>query len=451
MSGTDVPILEIQGLSKFFYEDDNILTRLLPGREVKEVRAVDDVDLTVSEGMTLGLVGESGCGKSTLARTILQLIDETAGDVYYRGEDVTEYDAAGLTSFRNDVQMIFQDPFSSLNPRYTVEKTLTEPMEVHDIGDSDEDRRERAAELIERVGLGPEHLDRYPHEFSGGQRQRINIARALSVEPKLVIADEPVSALDVSVQAQILNLLTDLREEMGLTMLFISHNLSVIRQVSDEVAVMYLGEIVERGTTGAVFESPKHPYTEVLVSSIPIPDPTDKTEKTSLEGDVPTPINPPSGCRFHPRCPKVIPPADWSHGQEAWRTLLQFKKRLGDSDVNPDAMRDQLESTTEDANVTDEDVIEALYDEYILETEFLSIEGDPLPSSVRADVEDALEQLVEGDDEQARTALDEEYFTVCETTEPVEMDPGDHMVLCHLHDPSIDEGRAQGEQLTGLE
>ncbi len=428
-------ILEVDGLSKHFYEDDNFVTKLLPGRQVKTVQAVDDVDITVEEGQTLGLVGESGCGKSTLARTILQLTDATDGAVRYRGDDVTGYDDEELTAFRGEVQMIFQDPFSSLNPRYTVKRMLMEPMEVHDVGSSTAEREERAAELIERVGLGEEHLDRYPHEFSGGQRQRVNIARALSVEPKLVIADEPVSALDVSVQAQILNLLEELRDEMGLTMLFISHNLSVIRQISDEVAVMYLGEIVERAETQDLFENPRHPYSRVLVSSIPIPDPTDDREQMTLEGDVPTPIDPPSGCRFHPRCPNVISPDDWDQDQTVWREVLQFKKRVENKEVNPSAMREQLE--TMESTVSDEDVIEALYEEHIGREEFSGEGTDPLDPENRETLHEVLDALVAGDRETALETLRAEYTTVCEREIPERIHTEDHTVLCHLYDDSV--------------
>lgn len=438
MSADAQPLLKVRGLSKHFLEDDNFLTRLLPGREVKTVRAVDDVDLTIDAGTTLGLVGESGCGKSTLARTILQLIEPTDGAVYLRGEEVTAYDAGQVREFRGDVQMIFQDPFSSLNPRYTVRRMLVEPMKFNDIGSSKAERNARAEELIERVGLGSEHLDRYPHEFSGGQRQRVNIARALAVEPHLIVADEPVSALDVSVQAQILNLLKELREQMDLTMLFISHDLSVIRQICDEVAVMYLGQIVERGPTRSIFEHPKHPYTEVLVSSIPIPDPTIQRESTKLEGDVPTPINPPRGCRFHPRCPVVIPPDDWEADQVAWRRVLQFKKRVVEGEVNPDSMRTQLESRQD--TVTREDIADALFEEHLLNVDITQEADFQLPEPVRETVRESLELLVKGEESAAKAMLNDAFETVCERSAPEPIEVDRHEVLCHLHDPSIQAG-----------
>jgi len=427
------PLLRLEGVTKHFLQNDDLLSRLRPDREVTTVRAVDGVDLSVEEGTTLGLVGESGCGKSTLAETVLQLLEATEGAVYYRGEDLTEYTDAQRRAFRSEAQMIFQDPFSSLNPRYTVERTLVEPMAVHGIGDSRADRADRAAELVERVGLGAEHLDRHPHEFSGGQRQRVAIARALAVEPNLVVADEPVSALDVSVQAQILNLLRELRAEMDLTILFISHDLSVVRQICDEVAVMYLGQVVERATTEAVFEDPQHPYTEVLVSSIPTPDPTDDREKITLTGDVPTPIDPPSGCRFHTRCPAVIAPDDWDHGQDVWRRALRFKELVADGDVRPAAMREQLAAGG--GSPDDDDVAEALLEEHVVEGGLTDSDTVSVPGPVREVLLEALSMLVDGDRAAAQDRLDEAFSSVCESQIPAHYEVGDgHTAVCHLLD-----------------
>ncbi|WP_121823565.1 ABC transporter ATP-binding protein [Halostella salina] len=438
---TDAPLLRLDGLQKYFYENDGLLTRLRPDQEVKTVQAVDGIDLAVKEGETLGLVGESGCGKSTLARALLRLIEPTAGSVYYRGDDITEFSDRRLRSFRSDVQMVFQDPFSSLNPRYTVRETVVEPMQVHDIGDSSEDREQRAKELIERVGLDSDHLDRYPHEFSGGQRQRISIARSLAVEPQLIVADEPVSALDVSVQMQILNLLKELQDEMGLTMLFISHNLSIIRQICDRVAVMYLGEIVERAETKDLFEDPMHPYSEVLVSSIPIPDPSVDRENITLEGEVPTPINPPSGCQFHPRCPKVIPPDEWSHSQELWRRVLRLKSALDNGDVRLQAFKS---GTGDGAGTTSEDEVkDAILEEYVLRTNVDGFDPIELPTDVERTLNEALDGLFSSDD--PAELLDQSYSSVCEDSVPVEFDDGEsRTVSCHLHD----EGLKHGQQLT---
>jgi oligopeptide/dipeptide ABC transporter ATP-binding protein len=296
-------LLEVKNLKKYFPVKAGIFKRT-----VAHVKAVDDISFAVKEGETLGLVGESGCGKSTTGRTILRLLEATAGEVIFEGKSVMDLDKKSMREIRRDMQIIFQDPYASLNPRMTVADIVGEPLDIHKLAKNKKERNEKVKEILENVGLGAEYMNRYPHEFSGGQRQRIGVARALAVDPKLIIADEPVSALDVSVQAQVVNLLQDLQKEYGLTYLFIAHDLSVVKHISDRVAVMYLGKIVELTDKKELFKNPIHPYTQSLLSAIPEADPKKKKDRIILEGDVPSPVDPPSGCRFHPRCPKAFEP-----------------------------------------------------------------------------------------------------------------------------------------------
>jgi oligopeptide transport system ATP-binding protein len=298
------PVLEIRDLKTHFAVPQNILDRFRHGP--RTVRAVDGVSLSIDRGHTLGLVGESGCGKSTLGRTVLRLVEPTAGEVKIDGRNVASANSAEMRQVRRHAQIIFQDPASSLNPRMTVGQILDEPLIVFKVADRD-GRRQRVAELLSQVGLPPEAANRYPHQFSGGQRQRVGIAAALALDPTLIVADEPTSALDVSVQAQILNLMERLQQQRGLAYLFISHNLEVVRHISDRVAVMYLGKIVESAPTERLFEAPLHPYTRALLSAVPSVDPDDRREPLLLDGEVPSPINPPNACRFHPRCPIALP------------------------------------------------------------------------------------------------------------------------------------------------
>ena len=294
-------LLEVKGLKKYFPIKKGIFSKT-----VGNVKAVDDVSFTIKRGETLGLVGESGCGKTTTGRCILRLVEPTAGSVKFEGEEVTTMNQQRLREMRRQMQIIFQDPYSSLNPRITVGGMLTEILKVHGLRKTDAEVKDRVEELLQTVGLSPLHARRYPHEFSGGQRQRIGIARALSVEPKFIVCDEPVSALDVSIQSQVLNLLMDLQEKLGLTYLFIAHDLSVVKHISDRVAVMYLGEIVEITDYKSLYAAPKAPYTEALLSAVPIANPRAKRDRIVLTGDVPSPANAPSGCYFHPRCPKAF-------------------------------------------------------------------------------------------------------------------------------------------------
>ena len=293
-------LLDVKNLEKYFPIKKGIFSKT-----IGYVKAVDDVTFSINKGETLGLVGESGCGKTTVGRSILRLIEPTAGSVFFEGKDITKMGGQELKSIRKEMQIIFQDPYSSLNPRITVGSMLMEILKFHEIAEG-EAAEKRVEEILETVGLRKIHARRYPHEFSGGQRQRIGVARALAVEPKFIVCDEPVSALDVSIQSQIINLLMDLQAEMNFTYLFISHDLSVVEHISDRVSIMYLGKIVEVAGCEEVYYSPKHPYTEALLSAVPVPDPTRKSKRILLSGDVPSPANAPSGCHFHPRCPKVF-------------------------------------------------------------------------------------------------------------------------------------------------
>lgn len=295
----DTPLLEIKNLTKNFPIKGGFLSR-----EIANVQAVNNVSLSIKKGETLGLVGESGCGKSTLGRCIIRLIEPTSGRIFFEGNDITEYNRKDLRSLRRRMQIIFQDPYASLNPRMTIGNIISEPLVIHKIGANKKEREERVQKLLELVGLRREAIGRYPHEFSGGQRQRIGIARALAVEPNLIVCDEPVSALDVSIQAQVINLLMDLQQKLGLTYLFIAHDLKVVEHISTRVAVMYLGRIVELASADDLYQNPQHPYTQALLSAIPIPKVgVKRATRVILQGDVPSPVNPPPACHFNPRCP----------------------------------------------------------------------------------------------------------------------------------------------------
>ncbi len=297
---TGKPLLEVKNLKKYFPIRGGVFSRV-----VANVKAVEDVSFAVQPGEVIGLVGESGSGKTTAGRAILRLIEPTDGEVLFDGVDVTKLSKSKMREYRKKMQIIFQDPFASLNPRMSVGDIIGEALQIHNLARG-KAREERVADLLERVGMSPSHMRRYPHEFSGGQRQRIGIARALAVDPQFIVADEPVSALDVSIQAQVVNLLQDLKEELGLTLLFIAHDLGVVEYISDKVVVMYLGKVMEIAPAKELYSNPVHPYTEALLSAVPIPDPTIKRDRILLQGDIPSPINPPSGCVFRTRCPIAV-------------------------------------------------------------------------------------------------------------------------------------------------
>ena len=457
---TDERLLSVEGLTKHFSQAEDLLDEYL-GREQSPIRAVDGVSFDVYEGETLGLVGESGCGKSTTGRTLLRLLEPTDGRVVFAGENLADLDKSGLRRKRRDMQMIFQDPLSSLDPRMTVGKTIAEPLTIHDLPESPpsdgsrrDQRRERVLELMDAVGLDPDQFDRYPHELSGGQRQRVGIARALAVDPDFIVCDEPVSALDVSVQAQIINLLEDLQREFGLTYLFIAHDLSVVRHICDRVAVMYLGEIVEVAETADLFADPRHPYTRSLLSAIPEPDPTVTADRVVLEGDVPDPANPPSGCRFRTRCPSVIPPDSIDIEQETYREVMDFRQRVADRAINLDAMwasaADETPAATDGGSAgSSGDGTPGSSSEWgspgdrpasvsaFVDTMLASFFETDLSGRNRAVVVESVEQLAGDDWTAAERLLRDRFESVCERRPPV-LQERDHPAACHLYDQPDD-------------
>ncbi|WP_135830247.1 ABC transporter ATP-binding protein [Halorussus halobius] len=407
----DEPLLSVDGLKTHFPVNSGILGSIeydpdadgLPfGIDDSNVKAVDGVDFDLYPGETLGVVGESGCGKSTLARTVVGLEEPTDGVIRFDGRDVTEFESEDDQWFRENVQMVFQDPMSSLNPRRKIGKIIADPLEA--AGWSAEERESRAVELLEQVGLKGEYYGRYPHEFSGGQRQRINLARALSINPDLVIADEPVSGLDMSVQAQILSLMNDLQAEYGLTYLFITHDLGVVRNMADRVAVMYVGDFVETGPTEQLFTQPHHPYTRSLLEAVPNPDPDATGVIAELEGDVPSPTDPPSGCKFHTRCPAFVLPDGFT--EESYAEFADFRDDVATEDV--------------DAVGSPETVVESYFDR-------------ELPSDARRAVEDAAEAAARDDYDAALEALSP-HQSVCDSVQPeLERISGPtHLSACHL-------------------
>lgn len=426
--GGDGPLLSVEGLEKHYPIKQGVLKR-----EVGRVKAVDGISFDVDRGETVGLVGESGCGKSTVAEAVLRLDDPTAGDVYFDGQDITEFDDTELKAFRREAQMIFQNPDSSFDPRMTVGESIAEPLRIHGVGPR-ERRLSIARDLLDRVGLHPDDVNQYPHEMSGGQKQRIALARALVVNPRLIVADEPVSALDVSVQADVLSLLKDIQDEFDLSVLMISHDLSVVREVCDRVAVMYLGEIVEVAETEELFENPQHPYTRALLGSIPSLDTGKRGIDAQLSGEVPNPSDPPSGCNFYTRCPEVIQPDEYDFEQEAWRAVMDLRTSLDRHGIDVDGLRDFV-GAEDGAAPTDSEVRE-MREELRQEHGIPATLSDPAADEVLGE---AIEAIVNGNADAARESLSETFETPCEATNPGFRDTDvEHPAACLQYEETAD-------------
>ncbi|QLG64266.1 ABC transporter ATP-binding protein [Halorarum salinum] len=432
------PLLAVDGLEKHYPVTEGLLNR-----RTGAVRAVDGVSFEVREGEVFGLLGESGCGKSTAARSLLRLEEPTGGTVRFGGEDVTGYDAGELRAFRRRAQLVLQNPADSFDPRMTVRESVAEPLRVHGVRDGDV-RASVVTDLLDRVGLAPGHADRYPHELSGGQKQRAAIARALVLNPDLVVADEPVSALDVSIQAQVLELLGALRREFGLSVLLISHDMNVIRELCDRVGVMYAGELVEVGPTGTTFADPDHPYTRAMVEAVPSVGGSRAGDREGLAGEVPDPADPPSGCRFHPRCPSVVPPDDLSVERGAYRRLFRLALDVADGTVDLDAPRERAGEAPAGAgrDTSDADLPADGADLRALVREAydvpVSVEDGTVPSAAAALV-DAAAAIARGDRDPGLPSAAEPLWSPCATERPGTVGTGDdRRVTCHLHDDAVE-------------
>ncbi|MFC6785314.1 ABC transporter ATP-binding protein [Halobaculum halobium] len=438
------PLVELEGLQKHFDQSQGIVDTVL-GREPQPVRAVDGVSLDIYRGDTVGIAGESGCGKTTLGKLLVKLYEPTEGSIRFDGEEITGMTREDEREFRKRVQMIFQDPFESLNPRMTVYDTVSEPLKINEMVDGYDERRARVKQVLEDVGLGPAevYLDAFPDELSGGERQRVAIARALVVDPDFVVCDEPVSMLDVSIRAGVLNLMQELQDEYDLTYLFISHDLSLIRYMCDRAGIMYLGNMVEQGPTDDVIDDPKHPYTEALFDAVPDVELGDDRRRANATGEVPSPRNPPSGCRYHPRCAHIIPPDGWGGSQEAFRRSFQYKLKLERGDLDADAVRDDggepVQSLIEHGLTLD------VPEEYRRESEVesgghrVSVSSLDLPGDARSALEESAQALLDGDAETAVAALDDVITTPCASREPRPLPSGTREVACHRYEDGSGE------------
>ena len=439
------PLVEIDGLRKLFDQSQGVVDTIL-GREPQPVRAVDGVSLDIYQGDIVGIAGESGCGKTTLGKMLVKLHDPTEGSIRFDGEDITEMTREEEREFRKRVQMIFQDPFESLNPRMTVYDTIAEPLKINDMIEGYDERRERVKQVLEDVGLGPAdvYLDAFPDELSGGERQRVAIARALAVDPDFIVCDEPVSMLDVSIRAGVLNLMKELQSEYDLTYLFISHDLSLIRYMCDRAGIMYLGNMVEQGPTDDIIDDPKHPYTEALFDAVPDVELGEERRRANATGEVPSPRNPPSGCRYHPRCAHIIPPDNWTGSQEAFRRAYQFKLKVSRGDISPESVESGDIETAE--ALVEHGLTLDVPEEYRSETEVdtsghrVDLSAVDVPTDIRRKLTEAADAVIAGDVDRAGSTLDDALTTPCAERQPRPQPAGTREVACHRYDDGDVEG-----------
>ena len=432
-STTGTPKIRAEGLKKHFLSNDDLLSRMNPFEEDQHVKAVDGVDFEIAPGEAFGVAGESGCGKTTLGKTLVRLSEASAGSIYFDGVDITENVEAigGEANFRTEAQIIHQDPYKSINPRFTVFKWIKEPLDIHDWG-TREEKEAHVMETLERVGLKPAeaYVSEYPSELSGGERQRVGIARAIVLEPSFLVADEPASMLDVSIRASVLELLEDLQESMDLAILYISHDLSLLKHMCDRLAIMYLGRIVEIGDAHELIDDPQHPYTQAMVSSTPIIDPHEDRQPIKLEGEVPDPIDVPTGCRFHPRCPKLIQPADFSFDQDEWLAVATLRRDLVWDELD---FTNEVEAEIEHAEDPVKSMREALQDKY-------GVPGQLSDPDAERTLAMAIDEFVTGDESSARERLETTFTTRCEQPpmEMIDLGPG-RKARCALYEEETEE------------
>lgn len=441
MNRRSEPLLSVRNLKKYYSVGGGVISG-----DTEEVRAVDGIDFEVYQGETFGIVGESGCGKSTAALSLLRIEEPTEGEIRYSGENILKYDTEEMRRLRRKAQMIFQDPESSFDPRMNVGSAVAEPLIVQGV-DDDQVRKSVVQDLLSRVGLSEDDIKRYPHEFSGGQKQRLGLARALSVNPQLIVADEPVSALDVSLQSEILRLLNEFQEELDLTIIIISHDLGVIERICDRVAVMYLGEFVEVGPTDEIFANPQHPYTRSLLSAIPTPDPTDTGLDVELSGTVPDPENPPSGCRFHTRCPEVIPPDEIDLPQDDWRNVLDLREQIASESIDLAGIveirslgSDEYAEDIEPTEIDNQDLQLWIREEYDIPEQLSDCKAEET-------LKKGLSLFLNDETTRASEVLAETFTTICEKTKPELQECGkSHEASCHLLDYSDDGSDTNAQQ-----